>query len=158
MQVKLCLIVCDYPECADLCWFAAGDAVPYKVCSACKYTHYCSRSCQSNHWREHKASCSAQQNHIYGEVIRQQMERKFEPVNDVMYELLKHPIFSPMQEFPAIPFKTMVDMTLSANSPNTPMVKKYKNMLTTLRDKIKTLGITRGYVISIRGLQMLVYS
>jgi len=156
MEPKLCLIVCDYPNCANLRWFNASDAVPYKVCGGCKYMYYCGRDCQANHWKNHKHDCSGLKPYVYGDVIREQMERKFAPTIAVMYQLLKHPVYTFMREMPIIPFKTMVDMTL-AETPNIDKMKNYRLMLTMLTDKIAELGIENGYVVSVRGLQILVY-
>ncbi|KAF7361472.1 MYND-type domain-containing protein [Mycena sanguinolenta] len=31
----------------------------YSVCSSCKISHYCSRECQANHWKQHKQFCES---------------------------------------------------------------------------------------------------
>uniref|UniRef100_A0A7S2CSQ1 MYND-type domain-containing protein n=2 Tax=Octactis speculum TaxID=3111310 RepID=A0A7S2CSQ1_9STRA len=45
----------------DLCCANCGGGTKLFVCSRCKRTHYCSRACQSAHWKAkggHKADCS----------------------------------------------------------------------------------------------------
>ena len=34
-----------------------GDWSPSKICGRCRETYYCSRGCQSRHWRTHKLTC-----------------------------------------------------------------------------------------------------
>jgi len=41
------------PECA----FCRSNTERLKRCSGCKRVFYCSRTCQRNHWKEHKAEC-----------------------------------------------------------------------------------------------------
>ena len=44
-------------------WVCAGCyrmAPEMQCCAGCKYTHYCNRTCQRQHWREcHKHECTA---------------------------------------------------------------------------------------------------
>lgn len=35
---------CDLPDCSN-------------KCSACKKVYYCSKKCQTDHWKEHKEIC-----------------------------------------------------------------------------------------------------
>jgi hypothetical protein len=41
------------------CWGcgAAGAGVSLRKCSSCSKAMYCSRSCQEEHWKEHKPDC-----------------------------------------------------------------------------------------------------
>jgi hypothetical protein len=46
--------------CAFCGMFEAPGVVPFKCCARCRVPFYCSRECQSRHWkREHKAVCKA---------------------------------------------------------------------------------------------------
>ncbi|KAJ7302074.1 hypothetical protein DFH08DRAFT_1089974 [Mycena albidolilacea] len=43
----------------------------YSVCSSCKVSRYCSRECQTSHWKEHKRLCKSRVSHL-------ETERKLE--------------------------------------------------------------------------------
>eukprot|EP01084_Bolivina_argentea_P093741 168558_1 len=39
-------------------------ALANKRCSGCKQVYYCSKQCQSNHWKQHKKECKGKKNMI----------------------------------------------------------------------------------------------
>ena len=41
------------------CNGCAARGERFKICSACRTVHYCSRECQSAHWKQHKQACRA---------------------------------------------------------------------------------------------------
>lgn len=55
------------PECA----FCHSNTESLKRCSGCKRAFYCSKTCQRNHWKEHKPECqkSWNLNCVYSTII-----------------------------------------------------------------------------------------
>ena len=43
-------------KCAN-CGIEKSGGTKFWACAKCKATHYCSRDCQSAHWKVHKAGC-----------------------------------------------------------------------------------------------------
>ncbi|KAJ7474080.1 hypothetical protein FB451DRAFT_1247807 [Mycena latifolia] len=39
------------------------DGTGYSVCASCKVSRYCSRECQTSHWKEHKKLCQTRAKH-----------------------------------------------------------------------------------------------
>ena len=51
---------CSLPSCSNTQWIG-GDGRPkgpLTPCARCKHAAYCSKQCQSKHWKKHKQTCS----------------------------------------------------------------------------------------------------
>lgn len=59
---------------------------PYKFCSKCRVTRYCSPECQKKHWPTHRTLCSGGISHLADRVMETLM---FEPGRDVKLRLLQ---------------------------------------------------------------------
>ncbi|KAF8958171.1 hypothetical protein BDZ97DRAFT_1842914 [Flammula alnicola] len=44
------------------CHKSEGDGVRLLSCAGCRVAHYCTRECQKNNWKDHKAACLLNQN------------------------------------------------------------------------------------------------
>lgn len=52
------------PRCAK-CGKKRSNSINLFVCSLCRRTYYCSRECQSQHWKNHRVPCFQVQNQGY---------------------------------------------------------------------------------------------
>ncbi|KAF7295644.1 MYND-type domain-containing protein [Mycena indigotica] len=53
----------------DKCWKKPDqDGTPYAACASCKVSRYCSRDCQTSHWKEHKPLCRVRVQHAQAQL------------------------------------------------------------------------------------------
>ncbi len=156
MQAKLVMIVCDNSDCVKTQWIDLKDGIviPFKHCGICKYVYYCSAECQRHHWPTHRPSCSKLPKHLYSEVIRAQNERKLEEPSELMYELLDHPAFNIGPKLPVVSFKMFAKLAIENKFG---LMQRFKKISLDLIAKIEELKITKGYVIAVRGLEIIMY-
>jgi hypothetical protein len=53
--------LCNNPACTNISGPTELSLVSGRscVCGGCRVAHYCSRACQSQHWKQHKPVCKA---------------------------------------------------------------------------------------------------
>ena len=149
MELKACLVICDFPECAKMFSFSPTDPVPLKCCSGCKYMYYCNRECQQKHWSFHKTECKTLVPHSYRSEITKVEQYKPKPSGTILIEQLPHPIVTGMK-LSAMPFSFYISSLQNVSG-----VISIVNRA--LVQKIEELQITQAHIYAVRGIVLICY-